>query len=345
MHKTLLLVLTIVSATSALASRPTAGHQPFPADYKPHPCAPAQACASISRSSVTQAGATLRGYGITEDWLDANFDAMIELIQPTCAKLATCYATRPNGSLFCMDLLFPEFWGLCDRYPKDSEDYEQCAMFMRIYTLRADLQDKALWTEAQACAAEKTSRTETGKLEVWIAPASIDRDYKGKFTVYALDTETRVPVQALVQMDGQRLSARAPGGRPWTNYEIEWPAKFVRVPNAAGHTDFVAPAITVTAEGFAPVTMTLPMVPSRVNVEMTPAADQLKRGRNTVTFNARDADTGEPVELRVMLGETVLGDTNKPLQLEITPGQKRPEIWATSLFDRYGDVVIVPAEK
>lgn len=341
----LLVALILCAAPALFAARPTVGNQQFPADYKPHPCAPAATCASLKKSEIVQVGATMRGYSLTDEWVNAHWDEMQELIKPSCAKLATCYATQGNIAIFCTDLLFPEFWSICDRYPKDSVDYEQCAMFTRIYTLRADLQDKKTWQEAQACAAEKTPRTGIGTMDVTMAPATIGRDYSGKFTVYALDRDTRVPIQALVQMENTRLSARAPGGKPWTNYEIEWPANFLRVPNADGHTDLVAPSITVTAEGFAPVTLTMPMTPRKVKVAMSPSADKLKRGKNMVTFTAHDVETNEPVELRVLLGETILGDTNKPLEVELKKGQKRPEIWATSLFDRYGDVVIAPAEK
>ncbi|HYR28677.1 MAG TPA: hypothetical protein VEU30_09430 [Thermoanaerobaculia bacterium] len=344
--KRALVALILCAAPSVFAARPTIGAQKFPDDYRPHPCAAPQACASLSKDEIVSVGATMRGYSLTDEWVKANWDAMLEMIRPTCAKLATCYATPGNQAIFCTDLLFPEFWGLCDaRYPAGSKDNEQCAMFIRIYTLRADLQDKEASKAAQACAAEKTPRTAEGTLEVTMFPATIGRDYKGRFTVYALDRETRVPIQALVQMPDTRLSARAPGGRPWTNYEIEWPATWHRVPNADGHTDLVAPSISVTADGFAPVTLTMPMTPPKVIVEMSPAASQLKRGKNSVTFTAHDAETGKPVELRVMLGDTILGDTNKPLALELKKGGKRPEIWATSLFDRYSDVVIVPAEK
>ena len=340
-----LLVLLLLVAPAAFAARPTTGSQAFPNDYKPHPCAPSQACASLKASEVVSVGATMRGYSLTEEWVRANFDTMVELMQPACAKLATCYATQGNAAVFCTDLLFPELSAVCDRFPKDSADYEQCAMFTRIYTLRADLQDKQTWQAAQACAAEKTPRTAEGKLEITFLPATIGRDYKGKFVVYAIDPELRVPIQALVEMPNTRLSARAPGGKPWTNYEIEWPAKFLRVPNAAGHTDLVAPSITISAAGYAPVTMQLPMTAPKVRVEMSPSAGQLKPGKNTVTFTARDTETNKPVELRVLLGQTILGNTNKPVEVELKKGQKRPEIWATSLFDRYDDVVIAPAEK
>lgn len=344
--KRLLGISLLLAATSAFAARPTIGHQPFPADYKPSPCAPADACASLSKGQVVDVASTMRGYSINQDWLDKNWDTMMELIRPTCGKLATCYATPGNTSLFCMDLLFPEFWGLCDRYPQDSEDFEQCAMFMRIYSLRADLRDKKTWQQAQSCASKQPKRTAPAPMKVWMSPEQIGDDYKGTFTVYALDPETNVPIQALVSMEGGvKLTARAPGGKAWSNYEIRWDGKLHRAPNAAGHTDLVPPKITVTADGYTPVTMTMPAAPRRVAVEMSPAPNKLKRGKNKITVNAVDVATGKPVELRVMLGETIIGDTNKPLEIELKKGEKRPEIWATSLFDLYNDVVVAPAEK
>jgi hypothetical protein len=89
----------------------------------------------------------------------------------------------------------------------------------------------------------------------------------------------------------------------------------------------------------------MPAAPRRVAIEVSPAIDKLKRGKNKITVNAIDVMTNKPVELRVMLGETILGDTNKPLEFEVKKGEKRPEIWATSLFDKYSDVVVAPAEK
>ena len=336
-----------LSAPAAFAARLSSGRQPFPADYKPSPCAQAETCASVSQTDIVQVASTLRGYTLRQDWVDAHWNEMIELVRPTCAKLATCYATPGNSAIFCMDLLYPEFWGVCDRYPAGSEMAEQCSLFMRIYSFRADLRDKKIWKAAQACAAQQTPKSTTPKpMQVWMSPEKIGDDYDGRFVVYALDPETKVPVQALVSMPNTRLSARAQGGQPWTNYEIKWPITFIRVPNAGGHTDLVPPEITVTADGYESVTMTMPVMAGQAIIETTPALDTLKPGRHTVTFNARDAKTGKPVELRVMLGEaTILGNTNQPVELEIRKDEKRPEIWATSLFNRYNDVVIAPAEK
>jgi hypothetical protein len=345
--KKVLVLLALLAAPAAFGGRLTTGRQPFPDDYKPHPCAPADPCGAVSPTDILQLATTLRGYPLRLEWVDAHWKEMMELIRPTCAKTATCYATAGNTAVFCMDLLFHEFWGVCDRYPADSEMAEQCSLFMRIYAFRADLRDKQIWKQAQACAAQQAPKTETPRrMDVWISPKKIGDDYEGKFVVYALDPETKVPIQALVSMPNTRLGARSEGGKPWTNYEIKWPITFLRVPNADGHTDLVPPEITVTADGYETVTMKMPVEAGQAIIETTPALNTLQPGRHTVTFNARDARTGKPVELRVMLGETtILGNTNQPVQVEIRKREKRPEIWATSLFHRYHDIVIAPAEK
>jgi hypothetical protein len=334
------LVLFLLAATSALANGP---RQPFPDEYTPHPCAPLVACDAIPQWQFLDTAA-LKGFNVDSDWLDANWGRMTELTRPACAKLATCFATPGNLSIFCVDLLRPEMIALCERFPRDSKDYEQCGMFMRMFAIGIDLRDKQIWKDAQACAAEKTPATAQRTMHVWMDPDDFRR-YQGSFRVYAIDTETHTPVMALVSIPETTLRAGAPGGKPYTSYDIKWQPKFVRVPNAAGHTDVVVPKITVTAPNYAPVTLDAPMTRGKLVVEMTPPVARLKRGKNVVTVTARDAETNKPVELRVYLGETVLGDTNEPLEIEIRKGQKRPEIWATSLYDLYSDVVVAPAEK
>ncbi len=340
MKKTLAILLVVLSlgATSAFAN---GRQEPFPDDYTPSPCAPVQACDTIPQWQFANTAA-LKGFSIDNAWLDANWNRMIELTKPVCAKLGTCFATQGNLSIFCVDLLRPEMVATCDRFPKKSKDFEQCAMFMKIFAIGVDLRDKQLWQEAQACSA-KTPPTGQRTMEAWLDAENFAK-YDGKFRVYAIDSETHVPVMALVSIPDTALHAGAPGGKPYASYEIRWTPKFVRVPNAAGHTDLTVPKITVTADGYAPVTLDFPIQPGQLIVEMTPPLNQLKRGKNTITVTARDAATNQPVELRVLAGETILGDTNKPLELELKKGEKRPEIWATSLFDLYGDVVIAPAE-
>lgn len=337
-----ILVILLLSASTTLAN---GRREAFPSDYTPHPCAPANACDPIPQWQVIDTAA-LKGFDIDSAWLDANWHRMIDLARPACAKLATCFAMEGNLSIFCVDLLRPEMIGICERFPKESRDYAQCGMFMRIFAIGIDLRDKEIWKTAQQCAATRTARTTPGTMEVWIEPADFAAaSYKGSFRVHAIDTETRVPVMGLVSMPDTALRAGAPGGKPYTAYDIKWAPKFVRVPNGEGHTDLVAPKITVTAKGYAPVIVDVPLTPGEVIVEMTPPVTQLRRGKNQVIVTARDASTNEPVELRVFLGETILGDTNEPLEIEIKKGQKRPEIWVTSLFDRYDDVVVAPAEK
>ena len=345
MKTTLGLLILHGTAASSFAARPTIGHQPFPDQFQQHPCAPGDACGSMTPGKIVDVASTMRGFILKQEWVDAHWKEMMELMRPTCRKLGTCYATPGNGAVFCMDLLFPEFWSVCNRYPESSDDYQQCAMFTRIFSMRADLRDKKIWKEAQACSAAQAQPGQAKTMKVWMTPDRIGEDYGGRFVVYAADAATNVPIQALVSMKDVRLRARAPGGKPWTNYEIAWDAKMLRVPNGDGHTDLAAPQITVSAEGFAPVTLAMPMTAGKVTVEMSPAAKKLKPGKNRIVVTARDAQTGKPVELRVMLGETILGDTNEPLVLELAKGQKRPELWATSLFDKYSDVVIAPAEK
>ncbi len=335
-----ILALLLLAATSALAN---GRREPFPDDYTPHPCAPAATCQTIPQSQFVDMAALAKGFAIDNDWLDENWNRMIELTKPVCGKLGTCLATPGNLSVFCMDLIWPEIIATCDRFEKGTQDFDQCSMFMRTFAIGADLRDKKPWQEAQACAA-KTPRTGERTMEAWIEPADFST-YDGSFRVYAIDTETHVPVMALVSIPDTTLRAGAPGGKPYIGYDIKWKPKFLRVPNADGHTDLAAPKITVTAENYAPVTLDIPMKPGQVIVEMNPPVSQLTRGKNTITVTARDAATNKPVELRVLAGETILGDTNKPLEIELKKGQKRPEIWATSLFNVYSDVVVAPAEK
>lgn len=335
----ILLASLLLASSSALAN---GRQEPFPDDYTPHACAPASACDPIPQWQFVNTAA-LKGLTIDNAWLDANWDRMLELAKPACAKLGTCFATPGNLSIFCVDLVRPEMIAACDRFPKDSKDFEQCSMFMKVFAIGVDLRDKQIWQDAQACSA-KTPRTGERTMKAWVDAEDFSK-YDGKFRVYAIDTGTHVPVMALVSIPETTLRAGAPGGKPYASYDIRWAPKFVRVPNAAGHTDLVVPKITVSAEGYAPVTLDFPIQPGEVIVEMSPPLNQLKRGKNTITVTARDSVTNKPVELRVLAGETILGDTNKPLELELKKGTKRPEIWVTSLFDLYDDVVIAPAEK
>ncbi|HUR79951.1 MAG TPA: hypothetical protein VM733_04255, partial [Thermoanaerobaculia bacterium] len=132
-----------------------------------------------------------------------------------------------------------------------------------------------------------------------------------------------------------------PAGLPTTFYKVPWKPQPFRVSNAQGHRDVVAPEVRIEAPGYKTASFRLPMTVGSMKVSMKPA--KLKRGRNSVTITATDSMTGKPVEARVMAGQLVAGKTNQPFELEITG--KRPEIWVTNLYDRYSDVVVLPAEK
>jgi hypothetical protein len=150
-------------------------------------------------------------------------------------------------------------------------------------------------------------------------------------------------VQADVRVEGQILYTRAsPTGKLMTLYSFKWPRKLRRVTNGQSHTDLVPPDVVLEAPGYESVRMPLPTVVPKLKVTVVPA--KLQRGKNRVKVRAVDAATGQPVEMRVMVGDEQIGNTNETLEIELTKG-KHPEIWLTSLFDAYSDVVVVPGEK
>ncbi|HWW59759.1 MAG TPA: hypothetical protein VN181_00190, partial [Thermoanaerobaculia bacterium] len=238
-----------------------------------------------------------------------------------------------------------EMRAVCEkRYKKGTFEYDQCGMFVETFALGVDQKAKEIAESAQKCGWEKTPKVEKSVPPVvWMEPATIPRDYKGYIIFYSYDPDTKVPVPARVDIENQKVYAPSnPAGNPATYFRFKWPIRFNRVPNAAGHRDVEAPMVTVQADGFPPVKFRMPIDVPKMALQMTPA--KLKPGKNTVTIKATDTVTGKPVEARVMFGETIAGDTNKPFELEVPKG-KHPELWVTSLFDRYSDAVIWPAAR
>lgn len=338
--KTLLAIL-LITAPLTLADAPK--REAFPSDYVPHRCAPSDLCGSVSRGQIVEYAATLRAFDLDRDWLRKNWDDLVASMKPICDKVASCIATPGNEYVFCTDLIRDEFLATADQFPRESEDYRQWKMTALTYYISHFRSFRLAHKEAQACA--KPTATDKRRLDVWMNPERIGPDYDGTLTIYAVDAETRVPIMAEVSFEGQKVvrAKDAPMGKPTVTYPLEWAVTFNRVPSANGHRDLVPPTVRVEAKGYDPVTFTMPVEVPRMKVEMTPRARRLRTGRNTITVTARDAKTGELVEARVMAGDTVLGETNKPLVLEIPRGAKRPEIWVTSLFDRYSDVVVARA--
>ena len=341
-----LLALLLAAALSRAA--PASDRPIFPSDYTPHPCAPKSGvCATtLKQSELTMFAARVHGYTLLKhEWVQKHWDEMVAALPPYCAKLATCYATGSNMSLFCDNVTMPTMLEICERFPEGSSDREQCSFFIRTYATGMTLNAFDAWREAQACRkASADPSAPPRKLEVWTTPATVPVAWSGKFFVHAIDAETKVPVQGKITIGNEQLYADTPGGHITTSHPIKWKANLVRVAGTNVRRAVAPPKITIEAEGYQTVTFPAPVEMREVVVEMTPPPSELRRGKNVVTISARDAATGKPVDARVMLGDRVLGEANQPLEIEIERGRKRPEIWVTSLFNEYRDVVVAPAE-
>lgn len=338
MKKALLLLLL---ATSAFADGPLP--EIFPSDYTPSPCAsdPASVCESFPISRISAGAAMYRGFQLRQDWVYAHWDEMTAAFRPYCAKIASCFTIKDNDWVFCLDLLREDFIGTCNRFPEGSDDRDQCRMFAITYYIGLGGKAKQ-HAKAQECSA--TAGTEgTRKLHAWIQPETFDHNFQGPLTVYAYDAETHIPVRARLAIDGGTLKYTE-GPLNTSGYPSIWTAGLARVQTPDGHRRIIGPTATLTATGYEPLTFPIAIDVPKLIVEMTPSADQLKPGMNTIHVTTRDAETGKPVEMRVMAGDLVLGNANGPLTLELKRGRKRPEIWVTSLYDRYSDFVIAKAK-
>lgn len=341
MKKILFLLLLAVPSVFADAPR-----EPFPSDYRPLSCArPDLAFKSFEPGPLAAFAQGVHRANLREAWVNDHWNDLLGAFKPLCTKMANCLAVPGNPWSFCTDFMREAFLATADRYPKNSDDWLQWRMAAHAYMVGLDENIRAAHKESQDCAASQAS-VAPRKLEVWTQPEKIGADYDGTLTVYAVDAETHVPVMALITVEGQTLAFTrdSPDGRPMSHYPFKWPVAFEFVQTKEGHRDLVVPAMVLTANGYETLRRPMPIDPPKLIVEMTPPVSQLQRGKNTVTITARDAVTAQPVEMRVMGGDSVLGDSNKPFVLEIAKGQKRPEIWLTSLFDRYGDVVVAKKE-
>lgn len=340
--RTALIAILLSAASLAAAQQPP--RQPFPDDYKPNPCAPEKPCESYPRSQMRNAAYDMLGLRLDPRWVEDHYDQMLQLYAPVCRKLAACYATPGNNFLFCDDIVIPEYRAVCDKtFPKSTNpvDNEQCHGFTEIWALGVDMRGKEVSEPAQACAQEKHlgDVAHTKPPIVWMVPETIPPGYTGYIYVYALDPDTHMPMRASITVDKQILYAPSnPAGALSTGYPFKWPIKYNREKNADGHFDVVSPLVTVSAESYPTVTFTMPSAPPKMIVEMTPA--KLHPGVNRVTVTARDAATGQPVEARVMAGEDVAGEANSLIEITVPKNGKAPQIWVTSLFDLYSDVVV-----
>ena len=336
-------VISFLFIAASIAHAQEAPRVPFPDDFTPSPCALAQTCESYDRTQLRNAAFTMLGLSPDGKWFEDHYDQMIKLYAPICRKHATCLATPGNNFLFCDDLLINEYRAVCDRaFPKSASEFdnEQCRNFTEIWALGVDMHASAYAKQGQECAHEQGfDAMHTRPPIVWIVPAQIPRDYKGDIYVYAIDPDTKVPVRADIELDKQVIRAPAnPTGKTSTGYPFKWTHKYNRVKNAEGHEDLVAPTLTLRPDLYPAVTIPMPAPPPKMIVEMTPA--KLRAGVNKVVVKARDAETGQPVEARVMLGRDAVGETDQPIEITLPRGAKIPEVWVTSLFDAYSDVVV-----
>jgi hypothetical protein len=340
----LLLLLSLVPFSLFAADEPA--RNPFPDDYTPSPCAPANGCDSFAESEIASAAARFLGIEMDVRWVQDHYEEFRKAIGPVCAKQATCLATPGNNRLFCNDLTAPMLRDVClTKYSKDKQpgEFEQCRQFMEIYALGIDQRSKKASLDAQKCAGPLVKHEKAPI--VWMQPEKLPADYKGWVTFYALDPDTHVPVPAKITFEGQIVYASAnPTGETATYYPFKLPFVLIEAPRKDGHRDLVPPMVTVTPENYPTAQFRLNIEPRKLVVEMNPPASKLKRGEK-VTVSAKDAATGKPVELRVFAGQQMVGDTNLPIVIDWPKNKKRPEIWARSLFNRYSDVVVAPAQK
>lgn len=345
--KQTLVVALLLFATAALAV--DAPREIFPSDYEPHICAPQDVCQSFTNISFAAAASHFLLRSMDSAWVDGHRDEMMKFIGPHCTKRATCMASPGREFWFCNDVFAQELRNECrSRYPDSGathHDFEQCLTFVDTYSAGVDQRGSADWKAAQACAAKSgVAPAGPGKMEWWSVPAVIGPGYRGDIQIFTIDTLTHVPVGAEINIDGQTVySTDAPTGRAYTYYLFKWPRRLKRVQRADGHSDVIAPPMTLTAAGYETLTATVPTNVPKMVVSLFPK--KLRKGRNTVKITTVDEGTGAPVEAQVMYGESTAGATNQPIKLEIPRDGKHPDIWVTSPFNTYSDVVVVPAVK
>jgi hypothetical protein len=336
-----------IPTPSATSLPPAREH--FPSDYKVSACAPAATdCTGFALAKIRGAGKSFLGFRLSQEWIDEHSKELLVAFAPICAKRASCMGTLGNNFLFCDDIVTPELAAVCDvRFPKSKSmyDWEECSEFTQTFALGVDQQAMTLGDAAQACAAGQPRSG--GTMDVWIEPPVISPDNKDYITFYAIDTATHMPIAAEVRFLNEIVFAPSnPAGTMATYYPFKYTPKFRRIPNAEGHTDLAPSLVTIESPYHPKVTLNLPVKVPQMIVEMNPPAARLKPGENTVTISARDAESGKAVEARVMVGDRWGGDTNKPFKLLVPKrADEMPEVWVTSLFDRYSDQVVVPKGK
>jgi hypothetical protein len=330
-----LLLAALLLATPVFAQRPI-----YPDDYKTNSCAPEHSCITYPIGEFKGSANAFFGWDMDPVWLQKHDAELRAAFEPFCRKHATCFTNVDNSDMFCNDIFSTEIYRWCQKtYPDGkSHDGEQCREYAQVFALGVDQNARALWGQVHACALQHPV-PHTKPPEVWMVPDPLPYGYKKDVTFYALDPDTHVPVYARITFEDHIVYAPSnPNGQTASYYPFPFKFHYVRVPNAEGHTDVVPPMVTVSAEGYPETKFRLSTPPPpKLTVEMTPS--KLHPGENKVTVTAKDPE-GKPVEMRVMAGDHVAGMANEPITIDWPKGEKRPEVWVTSLFDRYNDTVV-----
>jgi len=340
---------TIAVALLAISAhgQPTTPPDSFPSDYVPSACAPNKACDTFGVAEFSSAGRQFLGFSMDVRWIEAHAPEMRAAFEPFCRQIATCFATPNNSAMFCTDVVSAAARPICDtKFPKEksAHDNEQCREYLEVYFLGVDQQSMKIWRETQACVAKQPPVTHTKPPVTWMKPEVLPVDYPDYVQFFALDPDTHVPLLAQIDIEGQIIYAPSnPAGSSATYYPLKMPFKYMRVPNAEGHTDAVPPTITIKTPGYPPVAFRLNAKVPSMKAEMTPGIPSLHAGANTVTVKAIDVESGKPIDARVMVGDDEAGYTNGPITIKLPSSGKRPEIWLKPFLDRYSDVVIAPA--
>jgi hypothetical protein len=319
-----------------------APRKPFPDDYTPSKC-PTVSCQSYEESQLMSAAAAFYAFSLDAKWVQANLPKLQTEFDKKCEKVTTCFATGSNTKMFCLDLLAQEFRSVCSSmYPKDSmpADHEKCLETTETYLLGLDQRMQPRYLATRECALQQPDTRTNKTLDVWMKPAEISPAAPvTDITIYANDHDTHIPIFGSVSIEGQHLYAPSnPVGVLATGYHFKWPLKYASVKNAAGRSETVGPLVTVTADGYPPVSFRLKVAVPSVNVSVEPKLASLRAGRKSiVTVSVFDPITGMPVDGRVMVGKTQVGTTNTPFKL--TP-KKGAEIWLSDLSNSASDVLV-----
>ena len=338
MKTTFSLVLLCIAFAAAGADAP---RKPFPDDYTPTKC-PAVSCKSYEESEMASAGSAFLGFTLDPKWLQANLPKIIPEMQKLCDKVTTCFATANNSKVFCLDIMSGEFSDSCSKLYSEKADLEACRETVNTYLLGLDMKMQPRYDATRACAMQNETPRPNKTLDVWTVPAEIKAVRSvNNITVYAVDHDTHVPILGDITIEDQKVySSVNPVGSTATGYQFGWPLKYLHVKNADGRKETLAPTITVTAQGYPPVSFRMPVVIPTVTVTVEPKLESLRTGKSQdVTVKVVDAQTGELVEGRVIANNKVLGPTNEPFKLDVRKG-KRPDIWVIELSNGASDVLV-----